>query len=166
MSLNLDKVKMQILKADDRSLEAMFDHVANGGSLTELCVMWGLKYSEVMKTIRANPVLKSQLDEALKDREEWDKERVRSEVRNLGTYSIKDIFNSDGSRKSPHELPDGLLAAIKEVTADGDIKFIDKIKPLDMLGKQVGLFVERREITGTLTLEQILSAATKDEPKE
>ena len=162
MSLDLDKLKIQILKKDEHSLEVMLDHISNGGSLTELCVMWGLRYSDVVKALRSKPELKAKYDQALKDRDEWARERILSEVKRLGTYTIKDAFNSDGSTKRPHELPDDLAAAIKEVNSDGDIKFQDKLKALDLMGKQLGLFVDKKEISGTLTLEQLIASAKKE----
>lgn len=166
MALDLDKLKMQILKSDDRSIESMFDHISNGGSLTELCTMWGLRYSDVMKVIKTNPDYKKSYDQAIIDRDEWAKERILSEVKRMAIYTIKDVFHPDGTRKTAHEMPDDLLAAIKEIDADGGIKFQDKLKALDLLGKQLGLFIDKKEISGTMTLEQMIIAATTPKSKD
>lgn len=156
MALDLDKLKIQVLKKDERTIETMINHISNGGSLTHLCNMWGLRYCDVMKGIRSEPELKARYDQAIKDREEWAKERILTEVARLGTYSIKDVFNEDGSRRAVNELPDDLLSAVKEISSDGDIKFQDKLKALDMLGKQLGIFTEKKEISGKITLEQLI----------
>lgn len=161
-----DKLKTLVIQSDPKMMETIINHVANGGSILDLCRTWGVGYSEIMKTIRSNPDYDKQYQLALKDREEWAKERILKEVQALGTFNIKDIFNHDGTIKKPSEMPDTFTAAIKEVTADGDIKFIDKLKALDLYHKQMGLFVDKKEVSGTISLAQLVLAADKLEESD
>lgn len=146
--------------------QTIIDHNSNGGSLLDLCALWNVRYSDVMREIRADKELSKQYDQSLKDREEWAKERILAEIKSLAVFNIKEIFNHDGTLKKPSEMPPGFTAAIKEVTVDGDIKFIDKLKALDLYHKQMGLFVDKKEVSGTISLAQLVLAADKLEESE
>ena len=74
---------IEILKNDPQSMEVLFDHVANGGSLIELAKMWGMSYSKLMRHIRSKEELKAKLAQAMADREEWARESVLDEVKKM-----------------------------------------------------------------------------------
>ena len=152
-------IRTVVALTDPTNIDTIIDHVSNGGSIVDLCKLWQLKYSDVMSKIRANADYKTRYDQALIDRDEWAKERILSEIRSLSTYSIKDALNPDGTFKPLNEMPDSLAAAIKEIDTDGVLKFSDKLKALDLFGKQLGIFIEKKEITGKVTLEQLIMAA-------
>ena len=152
---------IEILKNDPQSMEVLFDHVANGGSLIELSKMWGMPYSKLMRHIRSKEDLKAKLAQAMSDREEWARESVLDEVKKMSLYDVKDAVNPDGTIKKLQELPSSLTAAIKEINADGGLKFQDKLKAIDLFGKQMGLFVDKVQVDGKITLEQYILAAQK-----
>lgn len=147
-------------------MQVIFDHVANGGSALDICNAWNIKYSDFIKHVRANEKLLQKYNDALEARKEWAHERILKEVQNMGTWSMKDLFNSDGSRKDIQQLPESFLSSIKEVSADGDIKMMDKLKALELLSKQLGLLVDKKEVSGTLSLEQIILSAIEKGKKE
>lgn len=151
---------IEVLKNDPQAMQSLFDHIANGGSAIDIAKLWGLSYIKLMRHIKSKQDLQEKYDEALELRNEWARERVISEVKNLSTFNIRDMFNSDGTLKKAVELPENLLAAIKEVDKDGALKFQDKLKALDLFGKQLGLFVDKKEINGTMnmSLESIVMA--------
>jgi hypothetical protein len=158
--MDINKLKALALVDDHKTFDTMINHVANGGTLINLCKMWESRYSDVIRAIRANPDLKARYEQALKDREEWAKERVLSEFKALSTFSIKDLFDPITGAPIPiHQLPDEIAAAIKEVDADGAVKMVDKLKALDLMNKNMAGVVDKTEINGTLTLEQAIMQA-------
>ena len=159
MSKQKPDIRTIVTLSDQVNIDLIIDHVANGGTIIDLCKMWAIKYSDVMRVIRANESYKKSYDQALLDRDEWAKERILSEVKALSTYTIKDALNADGTFKALKDMPDHLAAAIKEVDLDGNLKFSDKLKALDLLGKQLGIFIEKKEISGRVTLEQLILEA-------
>lgn len=160
--MDVNKLKALAHVEDPKIFNSALNHIANGGSLIDLCKMWELRYSDVMRVIRSNPDLKARYDQAMVDREEWAKERVLAEFKALATFSIKDLFDSNGVPIPIHQLPDQVASAIKEINADGDVKMVDKLKALDSLGKHMAGLVDKKEISGTLTLEQAILAAYKE----
>lgn len=144
---------------DQEIMNSIIDHVSNGGSIIELCKIWQVSYSSVMRTIKACDIFKQRYSEALVERDEWAKERVLLEIRALSTFSIADALQTDGTFKKLTDMPPGLIAAIKEMDANGAIKFVDKLKALDLLGKQLALFTTKHEITGKLSLADLIAKA-------
>lgn len=159
MAKQIPDIRTILTLADQINIDLIIDHVANGGTVIDLCKMWAIKYSDVMKVIRSNEKHKAAYDQALVDRDEWAKERILSEVKALATYSIRDALKPDGTFKTLADMPADLAASIKEIDKDGVLKFSDKLKALDMLGKQLGIFIEKREVSGKVTLEQLIMEA-------
>lgn len=155
------------ITADPEMFQNLCNHVANGGSAIEYCKAKQVSYADVMRAIRAKPELKTKYDAAVVDRQEWTTERWLQELSNLSSYSVKDMLNPDGSFKQVSELSDEILAAIKEIdAANKTVKFTDKLKALELLGKKLGLFVEKREVQGVLRLEDLIYDPRKPDPTE
>lgn len=146
---------------DPEMMDIVINHVSNGGSLIDLCKTWQVRYSDVMRAIRSNPSYFERYEAALVDRKEWARERVYKEIRNVSTFDLKMALNEDGTFKKLKDMPDEVVASIKEISTNGEIKFIDKLKALEMLSRQLGLFVDKIEHTGKLSLEQLILEAGK-----
>jgi hypothetical protein len=155
--------KINSIDVFENRIEEVFRHIRNGGSLTQLSKLWKFDYSEFMKSIRSNPTLLNEYQSALEDRKEWAKERIYEELQYMGTYNIKDAVNPDGTLKTIHELPEDLARSIKEIDVDGGIKFTDKRASLADKQKLLGLTVEKLELTGKLTLADLINQAKKTE---
>lgn len=143
-------------------MQVLFDHISNGGSLLDISKLWGLSYIKLKRMIYADESLTIQLKDAEVERDTYLKERIIQETSRMSTYNLKDIYNPDGTIKNVTEMPDSLTASIKEVDSDGSLKFHDKSKSLELLGKRLGLFVDRKEISGTITLEQAINRAIEE----
>jgi phage terminase small subunit len=102
------------------------------------------------------------------------KERWLQEIRRLGFYDPRKLFDSHGNPKEICELDDDCAPAIagfefveefigkkdETRTAVGytkKFKLADKLRALELFGKAAGHYTEKREVTGTLTLEQLLT---------
>ena len=157
------KVKSKMIVQGD--FQSIINHVANGGSLTQLAKMWKCDYSEIMRLIRADESLLKEYRAAIEDRKEWARERIYEELQYMSAYNIQDAINPDGTMKPARELPEDLARSIKEIDSDGGLKFQDKLKALDQKQKLLGLNTEKLEISGKLTLADIIIGAKnlKDE---
>jgi phage terminase small subunit len=52
------------------------------------------------------------------------------------------------SLRDSSELTDDEAAIVAEVSETGRVKLFDRVKALELLGRHLGLFVERREVSG------------------
>ena len=153
----ISKLKSQVTVKGD--FESIIRHISNGGSLTQLSKMWNCDYSEIMRMIRADKEKLAAYQAAIEDRKEWARERIFEELQYMGNYNIKDAVRADGTMKTIMELPEDLSRSIKEVDVDGSIKFQDKLKALDQKQKLLGLNIEKVELSGKLTLADIIIGA-------
>ena len=161
----------QLKTDEEQTLSTIFNHIASGGSLIDLCKLWDIPYWPIADWLNACPERAKKHYNALKAREEWMIETVLSEVRRIATSDIRDLFTEGGGIKPVSEWPDHVASCIasmdvvEEFSGSGKnkeqigwnkkVKLWDKHKSLDMLGKYLRLFVERHEHTGKLTLESL-----------
>ena len=95
-----------------------------------------------------------------KQRTEITADMVLRELARIAFSDTRKLYNDDGSMKLPHELDDDTAASLAgvdtfEETSEGmvigytrKVKRWDKAKALELLGKHLGMFTEKREITG------------------
>jgi len=96
-------------------------------------------------------------------------DNVLKEYAKLGFLDPRKFYDEDGNLIPIHKLPADIAATLTGMdvqtifTKDGDmmgdlkkIKFADKKAALDSIAKYLGMFIEKHEITGSLTLEDKL----------
>lgn len=158
----------RILSAPD-CLDVACSHVANGGSLTDLCKAWGIRYSDLAKWIAASPDRVKEYELAKEMREEWTVQALLEQLKAITQMDIRDAYNEWGEFKSIHEMGPGVAASVKSVKTiehvdeDADVcvkchakipyartlevTFHPKDKMVELLGKTVRMFVDRVDAT-------------------
>lgn len=155
--------------------ESVFSHVANGGSLIDFAAGHKLKHSDILAAISSDVAIMGRYEIALKAREEWAREAILKELRLMAFVDPAEIYDELGAVRQMHEIPETTRRAIKEIEVfeefEGSgadrrqigitkkIKFHDKIKPLELAGKNFGFFADRLKLDATEKLEDILAAA-------
>lgn len=94
-------------------------------------------------------------------------ENVLAELMRLGFVDVAGAFDESGRLKPVHEMPEDVRRAISSIEVvedhDGDIvkkvRFWDKPKSLELLGKNLKLFVEKIEVTPDSDFARLLSDA-------
>lgn len=171
-----------LVQNESETMQTIVSHVANGGSLTSLCSTWEVSFSLVLAWIRVNDDRRREYDQALDDRGEWYKDSLLAELRNIALLDVRKIFDEQGKIKPIQTWPREISAALnnfeiveyfegqgKEMTQVGwlkKFKFFDKLKSIELLGKNLSMFIERHEHTGKVTLEQLVSSTGGNNGKE
>jgi len=157
--------RLQRLFDDNAFIHNICIHVSNGGSLTEMCKAIKVRYSKIIDWIGSSEDTREKYLVAMAARDEWAKERILEEIRNIGLGNIKDLVDANGDMLPIKDMPDSatpMIAGI-DVTEDaqGNIttkyKITDKLKALDMYAKKLGILVEKKHITTVITLEDMVS---------
>lgn len=173
--------RFEILKQDPETPDKIYRHMANGGSLITYASMMGVDFCDVLKWLsNEHGKVYDDANEALR---QWEINRLLHEIKAISFVDIRQIFNEDHSLKSPSEWPENVAASLSgidvaeiwdtEPDADGKkrkvqigeikkIKLFDKLKALEMLGKDLGRFATKHEITGKLTLEDLVTGSKKE----
>lgn len=166
---------------DPKTIDTIFAHIANGGSLIDLCSTWRVRFSDIMDWIYTDESRRKRYEDALEASKSWMISRLLQELRALSFIDVRKVFNDDHSLKPPSEWPDDVAAAISsiEVSEEWDkdednnrvkigeikkLKVYDKLRAIEMLGRDLGRFVNKVEHSGKLTLEDLITSS-KDEKK-
>ncbi|MCK9325465.1 MAG: terminase small subunit [Bacteroidales bacterium] len=123
----------------------------------------GVEGHKLLKNPKIVAHLQKRID-ARQKRTEITQDRVLREYARLGFFDPRQLFKADGSPRDITELDDDTAAAIAGLEVidmwEGkgeDRKFVgylkkyklaNKIGALDSLGKHLGMFVDRQEVTG------------------
>lgn len=155
-----DELIQERLYQNPDAMEHIFNHVSQGGTLTELAKMWEVPYW-AMAAYTSKEGRDSILQRAMVLRSEYWIEKLKGLIQELTESNISDFFNEDGTLKKTTEMPRHLTANIQsleiveyfegsgrekmQVGFTNKIKFWDKTKAIEMLAKINGMFVDRHE---------------------
>jgi hypothetical protein len=158
-------------------MEEICEHVSEGGTLITLAKKWDVSYGTLTNWIHADKAREQRYLKALNDREEWSKERILQELRTIGLVDIRDLINEEGGLRPKSEWPEEVSRSISsieitELREDGEgigevkkIRLNDKIKALELVGKNLRLFTDKVELSGQVTLADLVTASQKKEDK-
>jgi len=126
-------------------------YVSVGNSLIDLCEIWGVVYAVVSNWMRAEH--KEEYESALLTRGEYIDVKILDEVRKIALADIRSAFDDEGALKDVKEWSAEFSASVSSLEShdilckDGSpqgkikkIKFWDKLKALELLGKNRRLF--------------------------
>lgn len=182
--LRESKERLARITNDPETLDVICAHVANGGTLIDLCRTWDLPFGWIMNWIRDERRREERYVAAMSDRAEWAIEMVLKELRAIGFSDIRELYREDGSLKPPHEWPEKTAAAVSGLDVDElfegvgkerqqigfvkKVKLWEKTKALELLGKNMKMFVERVDVGIGKTLEDLVvgSREVTEEKKE
>ncbi len=100
-------------------------------------------------------------------------DRVLEEYGRIAFLDMSEAFDADGRLKPIHEMTEDVRRAlagieVAQLNVDNDgkgpvghihkIKILDKVKALDSIGKHLGMFIDKVQMSGTLTMETAAEA--------
>ena len=153
-------------------------YVTHGGTLTGYCEENNLEYSEVSEFSASMPMFKRQLNQAIKLRDNWVKERAMQELLKLSTLDVSEAYDSSGEPLPVTAIPDSIKKAITQIerkvfrdkdgqeTITTKLRFTDKLKSIETLLKMHGLLAQKHEVTVAKTLEDLLTESMDKEANE
>jgi phage terminase small subunit len=172
--------------AINRRQEAFCKELLKGVTQTQAyCTAYNVKDSLYARNsasrLMANESILNFLEEkraVLNEKLELKASDVLNELKKIGFSDVRKLYNKDGSLKQVSELDDDTAAAVagvEELTNnkynDFDktkkIKMADKTKALDLLGRHLGLFTDKKEIelSGEVNLKTVLVKFVGDDDK-
>ena len=152
------------------------EHITSGGALPDYCKLLKLKYSKVVEYIYADPERSEIYERALSARGEWFIQSILNELKDIALADIRDAYDKNTNELlPPSKWPASLARTVQAVEVSEDwqgqganrtktgetkrLKMWDKLRALELLGKNLKLFKEQVEHTGQLTLEDLVSAS-------
>lgn len=140
------------------------------------------KTAEVQAShLLSKPKVKAFVDELIKKRAskmEITADLVLGEILRLARVDLSQAYDDAGNLLHPKQMPEDVRRAISSIEVFeehegvgrdrkyiGDttkVKFWDKTKALELLGKNLKLFTDKLEHSGKVTLEDLLDESGKD----
>ena len=167
--------KQESIFQDPQTLDTICVHVANGGSLLDLAKMWAIPYGRITNWLRSQRSRNKQYMDAMNDRQEWYREAILRELRNMALSDVRKIYTDAGALKPVSEWDDATASCIANVETSeiyegsgkereyvGELKKIklwSKDKSLELIGKYLNMFTTRIEVDGALTLAEMVNAS-------
>lgn len=161
----MERVNINDLLVKPNLINEICDNIANGGSLIDLCETYGVRYCDVIRWVNDDNDRKALYQQSITDRGEWYIQRVLKELKDLAFRNVKTIYNDDHTLKPVEKWPTEVVAALDEIEVvelfdqfgktighAKKVKFAQKLKALEMLGKNMFMFVEKKVVmTGEAT---------------
>jgi hypothetical protein len=172
------KQKLAAVLSSPDTIENIFDHVANGGDLISFCQALKIRYSDLASWITSDNVRLRKYSDACDMGKEWTKQRIMRELSHMGTFNLQDVLTPDGQTKPINEWPEGMARAIAGVTIEdiyeghgkdrehiGEIrkvKLVDKIKALELTGRELGMFKTNVKVERETRLEDLVGGSFEE----
>lgn len=157
--------KLETLKLAPDTMKKICIHVANGGSPIDLCELWGVQYGALVEWINQDMSEGGRYQRfqgALQAQSQWTIDRILKELHALATVDISKAYNEDGTLKHPKEMPPELRSAVASIEVFEEfegvgkdralvghtkkVKFWDKPKAIELIGKKFGAWIDRAKI--------------------
>lgn len=163
---NPHAVRLAEVTAVPGALDALCAHVAQGGTVPEWAELHQVPGGLVFGWLRADPARQERYYHALADRAEYCKELIWRRVKAVAGFDIRQLLDpATGEVLPPGQWPPEAAAAVQAFEAATDrtgrkVKLADPMRALELLGKQLGMFTEKIEHSGRLTLEDLVGRPT------
>lgn len=179
---NERQARLARLLANPALPDIIFEHVANGGTLVDLCETWQVRFSSLSKWINEDEARKKKYADALQARNEWTEEMLLGDLRAMAHFDLRKLYKEDGTLKNIAELDAETARMVQSVEVDeikvfdadskamvhvGDrkkVKLWDKLKAKEMLMKNRRMLVDRHELEGSISLEELVGRSMSDQP--
>lgn len=172
----MDK-KTEDLINTESFLETLFEDISSGRSLLEICQTDGLRYSRIYRWIALDPDKKMHYDKAVEARTEIMCQSLLDELKAISLSDLRQAYDDRGHLKTMRDMPPEIAKVIAGVEVfeefDGSgkqreyigdtkkIKLWDKLRAIELLGKQMKLFIDRVEHSGKVSLEDLVNKSMK-----
>jgi len=159
---NLSRNAYALTQQED-TLSKITQWISEGGTLTQFAASHGANHAQLYLWIQEVKSRRDQYDAAVKLRDEYLRQSMIEELRSIATFDVRDAYDDNGDPISLSDVPLRLrksIASVKKVSngemTSTEIKFFDKIKAIQLLGKELGMFQNKVELTASKSLEKLI----------
>lgn len=144
--------------ANPDALELTCNHVANGGSILDLCEMYKISFSNINWWLNT-PENQQQYTNAMLGQNEWVIQTTLKELRDMSFCDRTSIYNKNGTLKPISEWSDKVKRAIEGLEFDSNmdgveylkkVKFATKKPMIELIMKNLDILTERIDLTGAV----------------
>lgn len=170
--------RFEKLTKHPHTIDMICGFIAEGGDLHDLADVWQVRFGKLSNWISRDPERRKRYEAAHQDAEGWLVSRIIKELKTISFFDIKDLYGTDGNLLPPHSWPEHARRAVAGVKSkelfdmEGnpigqikEVKLIDRTRTLELVGKQLGMFVQKHQVEVKRTLEDIMAESREGDPK-
>ena len=164
MNGNQQELKMTEIRSNpDQTMDTIYNQIANGGFLIELCKEWDIPHNRLYGWIMVDKERADRYANAMAMRDEFTMDAFLHELKIQAFANISDAFDKNGTLLPFHEMPENIIKTAEfKRDSRGDITGIalpNKMKALIMLAKYFGLTAPASKSRQEPTLAEIADAS-------
>lgn len=173
----------ELIVRENKAFEQMCKHIAVGGSAVDLCKIWGVDWSDFIEWVNDNDDRAKQLLKAHQFQVQYAIDLLVKELQLIATLDTGDAYDKNGNLKNMADMPANVRKAISSVDTFEEfegfgqerecigltkkVKFFDKMKALELLGRKFAAFVDRTRVdVESETLEDLIHKSMQPEVVE
>ena len=147
-----------------------------GGTLLEFCELHKVRFGIISPWLYQDEARRKAYEAATLARGEWFENLIFKELRGIANLDIRGALNDDGSVKPVSQWPADLARAVSafDVSTNTDkegntqenrkLKLIDKLRGIELLMKNRKMLSDRVELSGKVSLEQLVEQSRAETP--
>ena len=162
--------RLQRLTQQVNFIDVICENISCGSTLVELADLYDLNYGKLSLWISSDSGRRSAVAAAIQIRTEWGQDVIIRELKRIAYADVREMFHEQGALKAARDWPSEAarsVASVKtkelfdnegnEIGEMNEIKFYDKLKALELLGKNLKMFTEKHEHGLSKSLEDLLA---------
>lgn len=147
--------------------EDLLDEVSDGKTLLDFCVEREVIYGRVFRWIQGDDTRADLFATAEETRAKNLEDRVIRGIVSTDDATVKDLLDAEGNPLPVDELSSSAARAVQsiEVMVDKEggttkkVKLYDRLKALEMAGRNRKMFTDKTELTGQVSLADLVTAS-------
>jgi hypothetical protein len=159
------KKLQEIITTNEETLRNLCVNIASGSSLNEIATLWEVQYYELWEWISTDAARYVCYETALKQREDFFKMKLIDELKYIAFSDLRKIYSADGTLLPMNQWPADVATAVAELdespTGARKAKMNSKMKAIEMLGKELVMFVNRIDVTQKTTIEDLINQSAE-----
>lgn len=149
--------------SDPAFFELILEHITSGGALPALCQSLKIKYSAVNAWIYYDEQRAAAYSRALAARNEWTISSILNELKDIALADIRQAYDPSGELLPVEQWPPALGRCVQAIETSGPevkrLKLWDKLRALELLGRNLKLFKDQIELDSSASLESLIAAS-------
>lgn len=168
------QINLENYLADPMLPDNLCTHIAEGGSATEFAKARGIRWSDLSLWMEKDKERAAKLEIARKASDEWARDKILAQLKALSLIDYGQAYHNNGVLRDIQDMPPEIRASIskidtKEITDDDGnfmgrtIKcvFVDKVRALELLGKQLGMFKDVKQLDISQSFAELVMEANR-----
>lgn len=170
------QARFHVLTLESNFINTVCRNISAGLTIFELADNLDVHFADLHEYIMSSPSNKKKFEAAELLRGEWLVGTTIRELKRIGTSDIRGLFSKNGGLLNPDEWTDEAAMAVagikvkelfdnngEQIGEMKELKFWDKTRALELIGKNQKMFTEKTEHSLSKSLEDLVAGSMQED---